>query len=221
MDNLPILVILGCEDIIIMMQPDQDSTPDPNRLEFIMQTELEKPKTWREKVLSKSGLALGAIIIVLISTVLILVSISTNKVNGEQTERLISIAQSQTEIIRLSSLAESQAKDTSTKQRASEINSQMSVALDDIQSMLAERGVELDEASLSAKKNSQTDSAFIDSLQSGEFDETFNSTIDGTLVDYQQLLVEAQNYANESDKKTIDDAYNAVSEILGFQDQQQ
>lgn len=221
MDNLPILVILGCEDIIIMMQPDQDSTPDPNRLEFIMQTELEKPKTWREKVLSKSGLALGAIIIVLISTVLILVSISTNKANSEQTERLISIAQSQTEIIRLSSLAESQAKDTSTKQRASEINSQMSVALDNFQSMLAERGVELDETSLSAKKNSQTDSAFIDSLQSGEFDETFNSTIDGTLVDYQQLLVEAQNYANESDKKTIDDAYNAVSEILGFQDQQQ
>ena len=221
MDNLPILVILGCEDIILMMQPDQDNTPDPNRLKFIMQTELEKPKTWREKLLSKSGLALGAIIIVLISTVLILVSISTNKANSEQTERLISIAQSQTEIIRLSSLAESQAKDTSTKQRASEINSQMSVALDNFQSMLAERGVELDETSLSTKKNSQTDSAFIDSLQSGEFDETFNSTIDGTLVDYQQLLVEAQNYANESDKKTIDDAYNAVSEILGFQDQQQ
>jgi len=196
--------------------PDQDQKA---RLDFIIQTELEKPKGKVERLRSKSGLALGAIVLILISVVAIFMAASSNKANNEQSQRLISIAQTQTEIIRISSLAQSQAKDDATKSRADEITEKISASLEDIKSILTKNDVKIDDTNFNAKKNPETDSALVDALQKNEFDDTFNSIIEQNLLDYQQQLLDAQQSADNSDKPILEKAYNQANEILGISDQ--
>lgn len=201
------------------MQPDQNNKSDPKRLDFIMQTELDKPKSLREKLQSKAGLALGAVVIVFISIVLIAFAMTSSKNNKEQDARLMAIAKAQSEIIGLSELATEQASQSSTKELASNIHDATSSSFEQVKAMLETRGTTIDEDTFASESNPETDSQLVESLKNKEFDDTFSSIIEEDLLNYQTLLVEAQKNANESEAKQLEDAYNNVDKILGLQDE--
>ncbi len=201
------------------MQPDNSDQNQEDRLDFILQTELEKPKSFSEKIRSKAGLALGSLVIITFSIVFILVVFSNNQARSAQNERLISIAQTQTEIVRISGLAQSQAKKSSTRTNAQEITDKISSSLEEIKAMLVNNKANVSEENFNAKKNADTDSKLVESIQNNNFDDTFSSIMEQNLLDYQQQLLDAQNSANSNDKVILENAYNQVNEILGIEDQ--
>lgn len=208
------------------MDPEQQKNPnnsanDDHRLDFILETELPKQKSFWEKLKTPIGVVFLAICAVIIA-ILIAIPIYLNKqAEGEQTERIISLSQTQTEIIRISDLAQNQAEQEAVKSRASEISTTFQDQLDQTLGLLSARGVNTDSIFLSAKEDSQTDSQIVASIQAGNFDSVFSGTIDEMLLNYQRELFEVQSNSSEKEKEVFSRAYAQTNSLLGLVDQEQ
>jgi preprotein translocase subunit YajC len=200
------------------MQPDKPNNPD-ERMDFILNTELEKPKTLKEKLQSKAGLALGGIVLIFILLIAVMFAASSQKSTNEFNDRLVSLAQAQTEILRISSLAETQNTDENTKTIAVNISETISADKNALLETLKTKGVTIEDGSLEANKNPQTDSVLVESLGNGQFDETFKSIMEENLLSYQTQLFNLANQASGSDKELLNKAYNNVDNLLGLTDQ--
>ena len=206
------------------VQPDinnKQSVQDPHQLDFIMQTEVPKPKSFWSRLKSKTGAVFIALSLVLISILVAIPLILQNQANNDQLEKLVSVAQSQTEIIRIARLAESQAKESTTKSRASNIVSTMEGSLGETKVLLQKRNADTQSLVLEGKKNSQTDSTLVDAIQNNNFDTVFSDLIDQKLLEYQSLLLEVQQTSNKDEKGSLEKAYTDVNDLLGLFDEAQ
>lgn len=196
------------------MQPE---TEDPHRLDFIRDTEIPKEKTFIEKMRSPAGVVFLILCVLALITLITVPIIASQRANQAQINKLNGLAQTQTEIIRVTVIAESQAKGSSAKNRAEEIGVSVDTTLNEVKSSLQSR--KSGEVDFNAKKNSQTDSELISAIQQDKFDETFNQIIDEQLLNYQSELLDALQKANKKEKEFLQSAYDKTNDLLGLVDE--
>lgn len=161
-----------------------------NQYDFIMN---DAPKSSRGPLFGGGMGARIAVIAVLFILIVIIGMVANSFLNKDQkiqTERLVKIAQTQTEIIRVSALAKSKAKDINTRNFALTTGLSVQSSQQDVKKLLSARGV--NEKSLGKKigggKDAKTDAALDEATKNSRFDETFLTIMNTQLTNYQKSL---------------------------------
>jgi hypothetical protein len=200
------------------MKPEnQDQEKDP--YEFILETEEPYNKPLYKRLSKKQKLFIySSLSVLLIGTLLLFVAVRNHE-NSLQKARLLSVAQTQTEIIRIASLGEKQ-EGQESKDRASKIREDIEADLEKITEALDKRKTRVDDPTLSAKKNNVHDSLLVEAILKNSFDQAFNDLMDDQLFEYQRLLLEAQQKGSSEERKILQEAYDKANDLLGLEDEQ-
>jgi hypothetical protein len=120
----------------------------------------------------------------------------------DNSTRLLTAAQQQTEIARVATLGTTTGEQT-TKNVA--FNTSYSITSDSqkLVAVLAENGVKLKQKQLVAKTNPKTDESLKAAKAAANFDETFLKTLDEELADYQATLQDAYDNSNNQAVKAV------------------
>lgn len=187
-----------------------------NQYDFIMNG---SPKPPRNPLL---GTGLGARIAVIAGLLIIIIIIGAvinsflTKGDRVQTDRLVEIAQTQTEIIRVSSLAKDKAKDINTLNLAVSTRLSVESSHQEVKASLAARGVKGKSLNkkLAASKNPKTDAALDEATKNSRFDETFLTIINKQLTDYQKLLQAAYPGSKTKERSVLTASYENAGRLV-------
>lgn len=126
-----------------------------------------------------------------------------------QADRLTEIAQAQSEIIRVSSIAKDKGRSDQTRNFAVNTSFSVTSSQRDIKKALVGRGVGEKSINkrLTASKNPKTDALLNEATKNNRFDETFETIMTKQLSDYQILLQAAYQSSDATEKKTLEKAF--------------
>lgn len=152
------------------------------------------------------GIILLIIIVVIFSTIL-------GSGAKAQKQRYVEIAQKQTELIRISTIADKKAKGLATRSYALTTRMGLESSQKKTSDILAKRGVKAKELAkvLPAGKNDKSDAALDEAEKNNRFDETFLQLMESELTNYQKLLEAASGSASKSEKQALQQAYDQVA----------
>lgn len=159
---------------------------------------------------SKARLIIVAVCAVLLIIIIALTISLFSGGSGEQKQRLVRVAQAQTEIVRIASLADEKTENTNTKTYAKTVKNTLQSEQIDIVSFLKKRRVKVNEKILSAGKNTDSDSALDEAASNNNFDSAFVELIKKQLVDYQKLLKSAYDSSTDKEKAVLKDDFDQV-----------
>ncbi len=194
-------------------QPQQ--TPGNNPYSFF----LDNPQPTRGPVGPQSMKTRIIIVVVGVIGLIIagiIVMALLNAGSGDQKQRYIEISQRQTEIIRISSLAEKKAKSLDTRSKAITTRLSITSAQSPINASLKKRGVKDKELSklLSASVNSKSDAALADAEKNNRYDETYLQILTNELTSYQKQLQAAADGASVKERASLQTAFTATDTLL-------
>ena len=192
------------------MQPDQEHKPDYN---FIM-----NPAAGPKKRLFSFGsgdkkqqllmLVIAGGLLLILLTVVVSLFLGGSASN---TDRLVGLAQRQTELARVASLGQKDAVGADAKNLASTVMLSMTSAKNDTSTLISDQGRELDAKTLAAKQSSATDEVLAAAKQANRFDETLVSTLQSGLTTYQQELSDLfDDTDSTTEKALLQELYNQV-----------
>lgn len=188
------------------MQPQ--NTNDPYG--FIMnspQKQANKPIGMGARIAVVAGGVLLLIIVAIIGNSLL------SSGQKAQTQRYIELAQTQTEIIRITTLADKKAKTLNTRSYAVTTRVSLESSQKSTTAILNKRGIKEKKLTklLSASKNPKTDAALEEATKNNRFDETFNKLLNTQLANYQKQLNDAASGASKKDKQALQRSFNQVA----------
>lgn len=161
-----------------------------------------------QRVLIISVIALLAIIL------MIFVSSLLGKDGKVQKERLLALAQAQTEIIRVTAIASEKASDTSVKTLAATTRMTTESDKKAIITALTNRGVKkIEDRQLVLGKNTKSDDLLNEAITNNRFDETYKSILGEQLESYFKLVDQAKSGAGPNETKTLNTISSNVSLI--------
>lgn len=184
--------------------PPQSSPNDPYG--FILNP--EKPK----RRLPFSGgsfgmkLALVAIVTILIIIVGVILGNVLGSSNEAQKQRLIELAQAQTEIVRVSTTASGKLSGTDIRGVAFTNKLSVQSSLNQTTAQLSKYGVKANPKLLGQGKNSETDKLLADASANNRYDETYKKILDEQLDNYQKLLKNSFETESKTEKLMINQA---------------
>lgn len=196
--------------------PYQQSPQDPYA--FIMNN--EPPKKGNGFNFSNNSMAVRIAVVVFGLMLLIIAFTVINsfisRSSNAQTDRLIEVAQAQTEIMRVSRIAEDDASDLKTRTYAYNVSLSTDSSLRQVKSLLQKRGK--NEKSLAktlgAGKNAKTDAALEEAKKNNRFDDTFLALMNNEIVDYQKLIQAAYESGNNTEKKTLTTSFESTKYLV-------
>ncbi len=201
------------------MGPEQQIPNQKPSYDFILQTPEPEKKSFSDKLNKKAlFIALGIILALILVGMVTLID-AQRKAAEVQVDRLISIAQMQTEISRVSDLGIEKAEDEDTRSRAQAINDSIDASLQQTLDLLKARGVTPDDDVLNQTADTEVDSTLEKTIEFKQFDRSFEKVIDALLVDYQQLLLQANKGGNAEEQAVIESQYDEANSMLGLVDQ--
>lgn len=177
----------------------QNSEPH-NPYQFIVDADHTKKRPGAGLSASKQGrifIVLGGVAILVILA--IIVSMVISSANSAGKNELISAAQKQAELVRISKIGLDRAKSTSAKNLATSVNIALVSDQNTMATTLKSAGVKVSAKDLALGKNAKTDALLTNAEQSNKFDEVFITTIQAQLVSYQKTLKAAHD--NTDSKK--------------------
>lgn len=197
--------------------PYQPATQSQNPYEFI--TSSGQPK----KRLLPSGSAKGRIITVLIgiavlSVIAILVSSLLNRGGANLKADYTTLAQQQTELIRISDIGVSKARQSQARNLA--ITTKLSLVSQQPETLkLAKKaGADTKTKALTLGKDEKTTALLTNADQSNQFDSVFIQTTQAKLKTYQQSLKKVYDgTSSKSTKTTMSKYYDEVTLLIGAQ----
>lgn len=196
-------------------QPVQNPT-DPYA--FIMQNGAPQPKskftlpTGGSPV--KRALIFGGGFLGIIVVSLMLLSLLSG--GGGQRDKLIALAQEQTEIIRVAELARNERAVRSTTTQSLASTTSLSVSSSRVQTIALISGKKPNEKTLALKKSTKTDTLLASAASNNEYDKVFTDTITSKLKAYQTNLKKLFNESKSTKEKTVlQNAYNGTQILLG------
>lgn len=132
----------------------------------------------------------------------------------------ISLAQQQTEIIRICDIGINKSQSTQSKNLALNIKYSQVSEQPEILKLAKKSGAKLDPKTLSLGQNKNADDVLTTATQNNEFDTVFVKTITDMLKKYQQTLKKVHdNSSNSTTKALLEKDYNNASNLLGNQKQ--
>ncbi len=197
--------------------PFQRTTAQHNPYDFITNSPPQKKKSLLPGGGSKTTRLILAVLggAVLIGLILIVVSLFGRGSTALKSD-YTSLAQQQTELIRVSGIGVSKARQADAKNLA--ITAQLSLTSQQASTLaLAKKaGAATDNKSLAAGRNTKTDDLLTRADQANQFDEVFTATLRDALQKYQQTLKKLYDASTASaTKTTLSKNYNAVNALLG------
>ena len=153
----------------------------------------------------------GFVLLIIIFVVLFSVF---NRAGNAQKDRLIGLAQAQTEIIRVSELADKQSNDTNTRNLAVNTRMTLQTDLQATTEFLAKRGVKLSGKTLELGQDPRTDEALEEAKANSRFDETFAQLIKDEIEDYRALLKPAYENGSRLEQQSFNQDYQELSLLL-------
>lgn len=193
-----------------MLMPPQQN----NQYDFI----LNKQQPQR----SFNGGSKKARIILVVAGIIIFIilAVIANKIlnagDSAQTQRLTDVAKAETELIRVSTLGITTAKDRDTIAFASTVKLSVQSSQNQTKKLLEKRGINSKKFSklMPTSKNSKTDTQLIDAGRNNRYDETFMAILDKELIDYQKLLKAANDGGKPSEQKVLASSFANVGQLL-------
>jgi hypothetical protein len=153
----------------------------------------------------------GAIILILLIMLLSLVFGG----GGETGQKLLEIAQTQTELVRLADDAQSKARSSTTLNLANTISLSVASSKNQLTPLIKKYGGKADTKLLTAKHNAATDQQLAAATESNQYDETFTAIITKELKDYQtELKTTYTSVTKPADKQVLKTAYNGATLLL-------
>lgn len=196
--------------------PYQQPPQDPYA--FIMNN--EPPKKGSGFNFSSNSMAVR-IAVVVIGLMLLIIAFTTinsliSRSANAQTDRLIEVAQAQTEIMRVSRIAEDDATDLKTRTYAYNVSLSTDSSLRQVKGLLQKRGKSEKSLAktLAAGKNAKTDAALEEAKKNNRFDDTFLALMNNEIVDYQKLIQTAYENGNNTEKKTLTASFESTKYLV-------
>lgn len=132
------------------------------------------------------------------------------------TEQLLKLAQTQTEIVRISDLGVQKAKGTEARNLAITTKLSLSTQLAETTERLGTLGKKVNSKELALGQNPQTDTALDTAEQASRFDEEFLKVLNSQLADYQTSLQSTYSAAGDTtDKDLLSGQFDDVAILLG------
>jgi hypothetical protein len=186
------------------LNPQQPARPPRFRLP------IGNGSTLQQKALVGGGLA------VILILLLVIVSAILGGGNKKQSAQLLTIAQQQTELIRVADLAKDQTAVRDSDTQVLSVNTGLSLSSAQNQLLPLIKTVKSPtDKKLSLRLNEQTDSKLTTAAQDNRYDEIFTSIINEQLVAYQASLKTAYNSSHSTKEKNIlNSAYQGADLLL-------
>ncbi|MCA9329829.1 hypothetical protein KDA11_04240 [Candidatus Saccharibacteria bacterium] len=198
--------------------PNQPQFTQQNQYDFILNNEQNQPKksfnlfNGGSKV-QRIFLFAGAGTLMLIVVMLAYSMLSSG--DKSQSERLLSIAQQQTEIIRVTGLAKNKARSTATQSLASTTSITIQSSKNDITELLKKSRVKVNDKIFNSAIDPRTDETLESASLNNRYDQVFTEIVTAELKSYQLKLKEAfDNTSSKAQKEALEKSYNSVSTLL-------
>ena len=195
-----------------MLMPPK-SAPDPYG--FILNP--EKPK---RPPLFGGGLKFKLILLAVVAILVIIFGVIVSNIlgssNDAQKERLIEVAQAQTEIVRVSTTAASKANSSDTKAIAYTNKISVQSAVNQTTAQLSKYGVKTDGKLLGQGKNAETDKLLADAASNNRYDETYKKILAEQLDNYQKLLKGAFESGGKTEKVMLNRAASSNTLVVSM-----
>jgi hypothetical protein len=199
------------------MNPNQPYVPPPsnNPYDFILNPS-PKPKKgfgglMRDKLIRTLVFVLGGTFIFMIVVAIALNSFGGgNQVN---TNDMVSLGQSQTELIRVARQGSSASRQ-GTRALATTVEYTMKTQLQQTTALLAENDRKLGDKELTLKQNANTDQQFKASKATSTFDLVYAQVMEKQLQTYSRELQSTLNKSSNSDERELLSSYNQQVQLL-------
>lgn len=173
---------------------------------------------------AKRGIKLGGgnlpvtlgIIVGAATILIILIVLFSSLLSGGNSSKsnLISLAQTQTEIMRVSDKGQAGSRSQTVKNLAVTINMSVSSQQHEIIGVLGKNGVKLDEKDLKLKQNGQTDQRLTAAKNTNTFDKEFTQVMQESLEAYANSLRQANGAAKSRTEQELTKKYITQTELL-------
>lgn len=198
------------------MQPQQ-SMPEPNHpanYDFIMNPAPQPKKSLGgNSMVARILVVVGLVFVLLIALVLVMQLLGKGGASFDK-KAMLSVAQDQTEIVRLGDRGNEDAISQSTKNFAATATLGMKTERTELLTYLAEHGYKPKDKDLLLKQSAQTDSQLDQAKSSSTFDTVYTGIMKQQLESYKQDLSTAYNSAKSESAKAALKARYAVADML-------
>lgn len=193
------------------MSPNQQ-----NPYDFITQSNSHPPRSPLVGNSKRARIAIvvaGAIILIMIAYIIMSLLSGSDKA---QNQRLLEITQSQSELIRVSTLANTGAKSVESKSLAANTRASLQTSQFETKKLLAARGINDKGVTkqLAKGKNPKTDAALKEATDNNRFDETFATLLNKQLTDYQTLLRTAYENGTPTEQQALNKEFGNAALLL-------
>lgn len=192
------------------------SSPQGNPYEFILNPNQAPKKKIGGKfgnhfVLTIAAIVGGALILMIILS-FVINALSPAKISKEDE---IALAQTQTELLRISRQASSDAVQQVTKNLATTVEYTMVTQQKQTIDVLAKIKVKVNNKELALKQNATTDQKFATAKATSTFDQTYTEIIQTELTNYANTLKAlSAKSASQSERDRMNDYYRQVQQLI-------
>mgnify|MGYP006180133515 CR=1 FL=1 len=200
------------------MYPNNQQSPAPQQQDpynFIMQSPQKSGPSFTPSSMKARIIIVAAGAVLLITLFVIAASI-LGSAGKTQQQRYLEIAQKQTEIVRVSALADKKAKSLSARSFA--VTTQLAITSDQkkMSDILAKRGLDPKAQAkvLGLGQNSKTDAALDEAEKNNRYDETLRQILETELSNYQKLVSASAGGATAAEKQALETAFNNATLLV-------
>lgn len=196
-------------------QPPNPAAPK-NDYDFIMNPSKPPKKPLLDLAsggMLKKGLVLGGGLIILIIVLSLGLSFLGSAGKAHK-QRLIEIAQTQTEIVRIAEAAEKKVGGRDLLFKISNVKLTVGSSEVEVINALSKRGVKVKDKVLALGQNSKNDAALVEGEQTGRFDDTYQALLDEQLTNYRLRLQSAYDSSSPAEQQIIESAFNQIELLL-------
>jgi hypothetical protein len=199
------------------MGPNQYPTaPQGNPYDFILNPDQQPKKrgvgSFKGNFAVTIGLIVGGVIILMVFITILLNTFGAKQVNPAD---IVGLAQTQTELLRISRQATSNATQQVTRNLATTIEYTMITQQKQTLDVLGKLGEEVNNKELSLKQNAATDQKFTTAKSTSTFDQTFTEIIQTELDNYANTLKTlSTTSASQSERDRMSDYYRQVQQLI-------
>lgn len=150
----------------------------------------------------------GLIFLTIIAVVLASLLSSSSKA---QTERLLEVAQTQTEILRVAETTQGKISSSDLSELLASTTISTRSGLNDVVRMLGARGIEANDKRLALGEDPKNDETLTQAEQNSRFDEAYKALLEGQLNSYQALIKSAYDGADPDEQQALASLFEQVS----------
>lgn len=164
--------------------------------------------------LKKRILIIAAIFMILIIISLVISSLLSSSGNAQR-DKLLALAQTQSEIVRLSDAASDRLTDRDLINKSANVRLSAESSKQQVVSALAKRGFKVKDKELASSQASANDAALTEGQQNSRFDQTYNQLLEKQLASYQAQLEDVYSSGSSSEKELTLSANEQINLLLG------